>query len=132
MFLVALNEYDLTLHECIGQNCLHESIHLFTTLCSLSHLANIPFLLFFTKDDLFREKIQHVSLRKCFPEYSGAMDYSESLDFIISKFLAVCEKKPNRILQVFVGNLTDVTFMEDVVSMIKGDALHSYLSGRAF
>eukprot|EP00026_Physarum_polycephalum_P019574 Phypoly_transcript_21650.p1 GENE.Phypoly_transcript_21650~~Phypoly_transcript_21650.p1 ORF type:complete len:182 (+),score=38.57 Phypoly_transcript_21650:42-548(+) len=124
VFLVPLSEYDLYLRETVGVNRMHESLQLFTECCSHMALSDVPFILFFTKDDLFREKIQYVSLRRCFPDFSGENEYYAARDFIISKFLGACRKK-GKVTHVFVGNLTDIESMEDVVAAIKGNALYS-------
>jgi hypothetical protein len=39
-------------------------------------------MLFLNKEDLFREKIKHVPLKRYFPNFNGGQDYGECLNFI--------------------------------------------------
>ena len=123
--MVSLSEYDQSLRENVVINRMHESLSLFANIITSPYLANVPTILFFSKDDIFREKIQSTSLRVCFPEYPGKDEYKEARDYIIDKFLACTTDK---ISHLIVGNLTDILFMVDVVSFIKGSALYSWIS----
>lgn len=53
------------------QNRMWESMKLFENICKNSFFANSAIILFLNKRDLFEEKIQRTSLRKCFQSYSG-------------------------------------------------------------
>lgn len=53
------------------QNRMHESLHLFNSICNHKFFAATSIILFLNKKDLFEEKIVHSPLTICFPEYSG-------------------------------------------------------------
>lgn len=50
---------------------MHESLHLFNSICNHKFFAATSIILFLNKKDLFEEKIVHSPLTICFPEYSG-------------------------------------------------------------
>ena len=131
VFLVALSEYNLNLREDPTINRMHESLVLLSHLCLSKRLEKIPIILFCTKEDIFHQKIQHCHLCWFFLEFSGANEFLEAWDFIIQKFMAVCHKREGMV-RVLVGNLTDCSFMGDVVSFIKRNALQSYVNNNKF
>lgn len=53
------------------QNRMHESLHLFNSICNHKFFAATSIVLFLNKKDLFEEKIKKVHLSICFPEYDG-------------------------------------------------------------
>lgn len=53
------------------QNRMHESLHLFNSICNHKFFAATSIILFLNKKDLFEEKIKKVHLSICFPEYDG-------------------------------------------------------------
>ena len=71
IFCVALSEYDQTLREDDTQNRMKESLLLFDEICNSHWFRNTTFILFLNKTDLFKEKIQRVDLKVCFPNYIG-------------------------------------------------------------
>ena len=71
LFCASLNEYNQTLREDTTQNRMKESLLLFDEICNSPWFQNTAFILFFTKIDLFREKILRVPLTLCFPTYNG-------------------------------------------------------------
>lgn len=71
IFCVALSEYDQTLREDDTQNRMKESLLLFDEICNSHWFRNTTFILFLNKTDLFKEKIQRVDLKVCFPNYTG-------------------------------------------------------------
>lgn len=50
---------------------MHESLHLFNSICNHKFFAATSIVLFLNKKDLFEEKIKKVHLSICFPEYDG-------------------------------------------------------------
>lgn len=50
---------------------MHESLHLFNSICNHRFFAATSIVLFLNKKDLFEEKIKKVHLSICFPEYDG-------------------------------------------------------------
>lgn len=52
---------------------MHESLHLFNSICNHRYFATTSIVLFLNKKDVFVEKIQKAHLSMCFPEYDGEM-----------------------------------------------------------
>ncbi len=50
---------------------MHESLHLFNSICNHRFFATTSIVLFLNKKDLFEEKIKKVHLNICFPDYDG-------------------------------------------------------------
>lgn len=50
---------------------MHESLHLFNSICNHKFFAATSIILFLNKKDLFEEKIKKVHLSICFPDYDG-------------------------------------------------------------
>ncbi|KAI4887440.1 hypothetical protein NFI96_002552 [Prochilodus magdalenae] len=72
IFCAALNSYDMALVEDEEVNRMHESLHLFNSICNHKFFASISIVLFLNKKDLFKEKISKVPLSACFPNYNGS------------------------------------------------------------
>lgn len=53
------------------QNRMHESLHLFNSICNHRYFAATSIVLFLNKKDVFVEKIKKAHLNMCFPEYDG-------------------------------------------------------------
>lgn len=58
---------------------MHESLHLFNSICNHRFFALTSIVLFLNKKDLFEEKIKKVHLSICFPDYDGEMPFHSSL-----------------------------------------------------
>lgn len=52
---------------------MHESLHLFNSICNHKFFAATSIILFLNKKDLFEEKIKKVHLSICFPDYDGEL-----------------------------------------------------------
>jgi len=87
IFCVALSEYDQTLREDDTQNRMKESLLLFDEICNSHWFRNTTFILFLNKTDLFKEKIQRVDLKVCFPNYIGGCNFEAASAFIKARFL---------------------------------------------
>jgi len=87
IFCVALSEFDQTLREDDTQNRMKESLMLFDEICNSHWFRNTTFVLFLNKVDLFKEKIQRVDLKVCFPNYTGGMNFDAAAAFIKARFL---------------------------------------------
>ena len=53
------------------QNRMHESLHLFNSICNHRYFAATSIVLFLNKKDVFIEKIKKAHLSMCFPDYDG-------------------------------------------------------------
>lgn len=50
---------------------MHESLHLFNSICNHRYFAATSIVLFLNKKDVFVEKIKKAHLSMCFPDYDG-------------------------------------------------------------
>lgn len=50
---------------------MHESLHLFNSICNHRYFATTSIVLFLNKKDVFLEKIKKAHLSMCFPDYDG-------------------------------------------------------------
>lgn len=50
---------------------MHESLHLFNSICNHRYFATTSIVLFLNKKDVFSEKIKKAHLSICFPDYNG-------------------------------------------------------------
>lgn len=82
IYCVALSEYDQTLREDETQNRMKESLILFDEVNNSSWFRKIPFIIFFNKTDLFKEKILKVDLNVCFANYTGGHNFEAACAFI--------------------------------------------------
>jgi GTPase SAR1 family protein len=89
IFVAAISEYDQVLYEDENQNRLLEAIKEFEKICNNPFFDETAMILFLNKKDLFEDKIQKVSLRSCFPEYTGGRSYDECAEFVHRKFVEV-------------------------------------------
>ena len=72
VFCVDISEYDSTLPYDDSQNALKASLLLFDEYRNSKLFKDTPFVLFFTKIDIFRSKLSNgPPLTTCFEEYSG-------------------------------------------------------------
>lgn len=86
IFCAALNSYDMALVEDEEVNRMHESLHLFNSICNHKFFAGTSLVLFLNKKDLFREKISKVPLSTCFPNYSGSNTFDDASNYIKQQF----------------------------------------------
>lgn len=61
-----------------SQNRMHESLHLFNSICNHRYFATTSIVLFLNKKDVFVEKIKKAHLSMCFPEYDGEIIISNT------------------------------------------------------
>jgi len=73
IFLVALNEYDMTLEEDKTKNRLVDALSLWLNLTQAQTLQNVPFVLFLNKSDLFKKKIEKVPVSSMFNDWDDYM-----------------------------------------------------------
>jgi len=89
IYCVSLSEYDVFLREDISKNRMEDAFEEFKNLCNKKILKKISTILFLNKNDLFKEKIQKVDLKICFPDYTGGCDYNNALTYIKQKFTKI-------------------------------------------
>ncbi|XP_030634600.1 guanine nucleotide-binding protein G(t) subunit alpha-2-like [Chanos chanos] len=93
IFCGALSAYDMVLVEDDEVNRMHESLHLFNSICNHRFFATTSIVLFLNKKDLFLEKIKKVHLSICFPDYDGPNTYEDASNYIKQQFEDLNMKK---------------------------------------
>ena len=76
---------------------MHESLHLFNSICNHRYFRTTSIVLFLNKKDVFTEKIKKAHLSMCFPDYDGETSIAaltQSGPFSLSNVLLVCLLKP--------------------------------------
>jgi len=117
IFFVAISEYDQKLYEDNTTNRMLESLKLFSDVSNHQWFANAAIILFLNKSDVFREKIQHVPITVCFPEYKGGGSFEETSEYIKSRFIErVQNQKP---VYPFITCATDTDNFKSLFSAIK-------------
>uniref|UniRef100_A0AAQ4NVN3 Guanine nucleotide binding protein (G protein), alpha transducing activity polypeptide 1 n=1 Tax=Gasterosteus aculeatus aculeatus TaxID=481459 RepID=A0AAQ4NVN3_GASAC len=87
IFIAALSAYDMVLVEDDEVNRMHESLHLFNSICNHRYFAATSIVLFLNKKDVFLEKIKKAHLSMCFPEYDGPNTFEDAGNYIKLQFL---------------------------------------------
>ncbi|XP_030108291.1 guanine nucleotide-binding protein G(t) subunit alpha-2 isoform X2 [Mus musculus] len=121
IFCAALSAYDMVLVEDDEVNRMHESLHLFNSICNHKFFAATSIVLFLNKKDLFEEKIKKVHLSICFPEYDGNNSYEDAGNYIKSQFLDLNMRKDVKEIYSHMTCATDtqnVKFVFDAVTDI--------------
>lgn len=153
LFICALNHYHAVLFEDEKKNAMHEAVELFTEICNSKWFRKSEMILFFNKDDLFREKLRsQVSLSHCFskeknwpgeewtgPDYRPVDDddvvedkknfdecYDAAVSFIQNAFMNV-NNYPNRVIFCHVTCATDQDTVQQVFWDVQNIVIRSNL-----
>jgi len=88
IYLVALDEYNMTLEEDNITNRLEESLRLFTDVVGSPWFSENTCILFLNKQDLFAEKIKRAPLNLYYEDFpaSDANDLDKSIAFIKARY----------------------------------------------
>ncbi|NXM24378.1 GNAT3 protein, partial [Oxyruncus cristatus] len=121
IFCAALSAYDMVLVEDKEVNRMHESLHLFNSICNHKCFEATSIVLFLNKKDLFQEKITKVHLNICFPEYNGQNTFEDAANYIKKQFLDLNIRKQDKEIYCHLTCATDtqnVKFVFDAVTDI--------------
>ncbi|XP_054835307.1 guanine nucleotide-binding protein G(t) subunit alpha-2 isoform X2 [Eublepharis macularius] len=119
IFCGALSAYDMVLVEDDEVNRMHESLHLFNSICNHKFFAATSIILFLNKKDLFEQKIKKVHLKICFPDYDGPNTYDDAGNYIKHQFLDLNMRKDVKEIYSHMTCATDtqnVKFVFDAVT----------------
>ncbi|KFW78706.1 Guanine nucleotide-binding protein G(t) subunit alpha-1 [Manacus vitellinus] len=111
IFIAALSAYDMVLVEDDEVNRMHESLHLFNSICNHRYFATTSIVLFLNKKDVFLEKIKKAHLSICFPDYDGPNTYDDAGNYIKVQFL---ELNMRRDVKEIYSHMTCATDTENV------------------
>nr|ANV21085.1 guanine nucleotide-binding protein Gt subunit alpha-X [Mordacia mordax] len=121
IFCGALSAYDMVLVEDDEVNRMHESLHLFNSICNHRYFIVTSIVLFLNKKDLFEDKVKKVHLSICFPDYDGPNTYEDAGNYIKSQFLDLNLRKESKEIYSHLTCATDtqnVKFVFDAVTDI--------------
>uniref|UniRef100_A0AAR2KU31 Guanine nucleotide binding protein (G protein), alpha transducing activity polypeptide 2 n=1 Tax=Pygocentrus nattereri TaxID=42514 RepID=A0AAR2KU31_PYGNA len=118
IFCGALSAYDMVLVEDDEVNRMHESLHLFNSICNHRFFATTSIVLFLNKKDLFEEKIKKVHLSICFPEYDGPNTYEDASNYIKAQFQDLNMKKGVKEIYAHMTCATDTKNVEIVFNAV--------------
>uniref|UniRef100_A0AAY4C5I4 Uncharacterized protein n=1 Tax=Denticeps clupeoides TaxID=299321 RepID=A0AAY4C5I4_9TELE len=121
IFIAALSAYDMVLVEDDEVNRMHESLHLFNSICNHRYFATTSIVLFLNKKDVFTEKIKKAHLSMCFPEYDGPNTYEDAGNYIKMQFLDLNLRRDVKEIYSHMTCATDtqnVKFVFDAVTDI--------------
>ncbi|KPP80220.1 hypothetical protein Z043_100142 [Scleropages formosus] len=121
IFIAALSAYDMVLVEDDEVNRMHESLHLFNSICNHRYFATTSIVLFLNKKDVFVEKIKKAHLSMCFPEYDGPNTYEDAGNYIKVQFLDLNMRRDVKEIYSHMTCATDtenVKFVFDAVTDI--------------
>ncbi|XP_066500150.1 guanine nucleotide-binding protein G(t) subunit alpha-2 isoform X1 [Hoplias malabaricus] len=118
IFCGALSAYDMVLVEDDEVNRMHESLHLFNSICNHRFFAMTSIVLFLNKKDLFEEKIKKVHLSICFPEYDGPNTYEDASNYIKAQFQDLNMKKGVKEIYAHMTCATDTKNVEIVFNAV--------------
>jgi len=93
LYVIALDEYDMTLFEDHTTNRMQESLLLFEEMVNSRFFEKTSLILFLNKKDLFREKIKKVGLDKYFPDYRGGADYKQATAWMKNTYVSLNHTK---------------------------------------
>ncbi|KPP66272.1 cone transducin alpha subunit-like [Scleropages formosus] len=118
IFCGALSAYDMVLVEDDEVNRMHESLHLFNSICNHKFFATTSIVLFLNKKDLFVEKIKKVHLSICFPDYDGPNTYEDASNYIKAQFEDLNMKKGVKEIYSHMTCATDTKNVEIVFNAV--------------
>ncbi|KAI4826738.1 guanine nucleotide-binding protein G(t) subunit alpha-1 [Gymnodraco acuticeps] len=121
IFIGALSAFDMVLVEDDEVNRMHESLHLFNSICNHRYFIATSIVLFLNKKDVFVEKIKKAHLSMCFPEYDGPNTYEDAGLYIKMQFLDLNLRKDIKEIYSHMTCATDtenVKFVFDAVTDI--------------
>ncbi|EGC36600.1 G-protein subunit alpha 12 [Dictyostelium purpureum] len=87
LFVTSINDYDTVLEEDNSTSRFTDSLELFREMVNSGWFTKSPFVVFFNKVDLFKEKIKRIPLSQHLNDFTGNnYSYEETSQFIKNKF----------------------------------------------
>jgi len=131
LFIISLSEFNQVLIEDNLTNRMRESEKLFGEILNSIFFRETPFIVFFNKLDLFREKLKYSHMADYLPEYSGSQDFGEALNFLKDKYLRKNRNK-NRQIYHFETTATDTSLVKNIFNAITEIILNKMLIDAGF
>jgi GTPase SAR1 family protein len=118
LFVAAMSEYDQVLYEDENTNRMVEALNLFEEICNSRWFRDTAMILFLNKRDLFAEKVQKVSLKVCFPDYTGEDTYEAGCEFLQEQFESK-NRNPDKQVYTHPTCATDTDNVSAVFNAVK-------------
>jgi len=118
MFIISLSDYNQTLYEDETTNRMQESEKLFGEMLNNVFFRETPFIVFFNKLDMFREKLKTASLTLAYKDYTGPQEEGPALQFITEKF-ASQNGNPERCIYPYTTTATDTNLIKNVMGAVQ-------------
>jgi len=118
IFVVAMDEYDMTLYGDSNVNRIQEARKLFDDVVNSRWFQNTAVILFLNNCDKFKVKCQKVDLKVCFSDYKGGFDYENAAQFMRHKFKKL-NRRSGRKVYANVTCSTDTENMRFALNSVK-------------
>ncbi|KAM9985378.1 hypothetical protein ACTFIZ_008906 [Dictyostelium cf. discoideum] len=123
LFVTSINDYDTLLEEDNSTSRFTDSLELFREMVNSNWFTKSPFVLFFNKVDLFKEKIKRIPISQHLKDFSGNdHSYEETSQFIKNKFYTTI-KNSNKIVYHHFTCALDSRAIEVVFNSIQHSLL---------
>jgi len=131
LFIISLSDFNQMLYEDDTTNRMRESQKLFDEILNSVFFKKTPFIVFFNKVDLFREKLRSHILADYLPDYGGPNDFAPALEYIKRQYLKR-NKQPNRDVYDFATTATDTDLVKNIFGVIQDIILSRMLQSQGF
>jgi len=118
LFVAAMSEYDQVLYEDENTNRMVEALNLFEEICNSRWFRETAMILFLNKRDLFADKCVKVSLKVCFPDYSGDDTYEAGCECLQEQFESK-NRNPDKQVYTHITCATDTDNVSAVFNAVK-------------
>jgi len=134
IYLAALDEYNMTLHEDNVTNRLEESLHLFGEVTSSQWFEGKSFILFLNKSDIFQEKIKRFPLHQHFKdvEEEEVDNFDKALKYMSQLYENIYDSNGPGKLYVFPTNALDTDNCKKVFDSVRDQVISSSLRYAGF
>ncbi|EAL67402.1 G-protein subunit alpha 12 [Dictyostelium discoideum AX4] len=123
LFVTSINDYDTLLEEDNSTSRFTDSLELFREMVNSNWFTKSPFVLFFNKIDLFKEKIKRIPVSQHLKDFNGNdHSYEETSQFIKNKFHTTI-KNSNKIVYHHFTCALDSRAIEVVFNSIQHSLL---------
>lgn len=119
IFVASLSEYDQKLEEDNESNRMVESLKLFQAINELRWFEDTATIIFFNKEDIFREKLRTSKISDYFPEYQGDNDFISAAKFIEEMYLERTKKESGKQLYGHITKATDTELMRVTMKAVQ-------------
>jgi len=129
VFFVSLTDWNLPTVANPKVTKLMESMEIFKEILDFEAFKGTFWIVMLNKIDLFKEKIQRVSIKQTFPEYEGdEKNADETAKFLRDKFLVLMPEERQDSVQSHVTCALDTEQMKTVFSALQTAVLERLMS----